>query len=119
MVMSPIPRVRGWRRRGGAAGVVAWRRGARIRCSMRRDSIGEQSKLVRDERKRMRKRQTDSENGNQNGLIAGFYPAYHFYIIENIPLFIIVYPFITPLWARCNKLQQDFAASTPPRLMTT
>ena len=56
MVMSPIPRCewRGWR--GGAAGVVAWRRGARIRCAMRRDQGGERLKLVRDERKRMRKR---------------------------------------------------------------
>ena len=65
MVMSPIP--------GGAASVargaasvargvearlarLAWRRGARIRCAMRRDQGGERSKLVRDERKRKPKR---------------------------------------------------------------
>ena len=40
---------------------LAWRRGARIRCAMRRDQGGERSKLVRDERKRMRKRKTETK----------------------------------------------------------
>ena len=113
--MSPIPRVRGGRRRGGADGASGVE--AR-RADPLRDATGSRRRTVEASARRA-ETDEETENGNQNGLIAGFYPAFHYAIIGNIALFIRIYPFITPFWALCNKLQQDFATSTPPRLMTT